>query len=155
MYIFCLPRLLYCRRILYCWVSRKALMTIMGLKKKQTEETVSLTLDGLCLQVTRWWVSSDFILEWHWRNNLTLLAVSLSWNMEHDSKYTIRASLVAQWSRICLPSRRCRFNPWVRKIPWRRDQQPTPLCLSGEIHGQRSLAGYSSWGLKSQTGVGN
>ena len=26
--------------------------------------------------------------------------------------------------------------------------QPTPVCLSGKFHGQRSLAGYSSWGLK-------
>jgi len=35
------------------------------------------------------------------------------------------------------------FNPWVRKIPWRRKWQPTPVFLSGESHGQRSLAGYS------------
>ena len=30
--------------------------------------------------------------------------------------------------------------PWVRKIPWRRAQQPTPAFLPGESHGQRSLA---------------
>ena len=30
------------------------------------------------------------------------------------------ASQVAQWKRIHLPSRRCGFDPWVRKIPWRR-----------------------------------
>ena len=40
------------------------------------------------------------------------------------------------------------FNPWVGKIPWRRQWQPTPVFLSGEIHGQRSLAGYSPWGHK-------
>ena len=34
------------------------------------------------------------------------------------------------------------FDPWVRKIPWRRAQQPTPGFLPGESHGQRSLAGY-------------
>ena len=28
-------------------------------------------------------------------------------------------------------------------------QQPTPLFLPGESHGQRSLAGYSPWGRKS------
>ena len=33
------------------------------------------------------------------------------------------------------------FDPWVRKIPWRRARQPTPVFLSGESHGQRSLAG--------------
>ena len=43
---------------------------------------------------------------------------------------------------------RCRFNPWVRKIPWRRAWQPTPVFLSGESHGQRSLAGCSPWGCR-------
>ena len=38
------------------------------------------------------------------------------------------------------------FDPWVRKIPWRRKQQPTPIFLSGEFHGQRSLVDYSPWG---------
>ena len=35
-----------------------------------------------------------------------------------------------------------RFNPWLRKIPWRRAWQPTPVLLPGESHGQESLAGY-------------
>ena len=35
---------------------------------------------------------------------------------------------------------------WVRKIPWRRAWQPTPVFLPGESHGQRSLLGYSVWG---------
>ena len=38
--------------------------------------------------------------------------------------------------------------PWVRKIPWRRAWQPTPVFLPGESHGQRSLVGYSPWGRK-------
>ena len=42
--------------------------------------------------------------------------------------------------------RRHRFNPWVRKIPWRRKWQPTPVFLPGEPHGQRRLGGYSRWG---------
>ena len=44
--------------------------------------------------------------------------------------------------------RRPRFDPWVRKIPWRRKHQPTPVILPGEFHGQRSLVGYSPWGHK-------
>ena len=40
------------------------------------------------------------------------------------------------------------FSPWVRKIPWRRAWQPTPVFLSGKSHGERSLAGYSPWGHK-------
>ena len=42
--------------------------------------------------------------------------------------------------------RRCGLDPWVRKIPWRRKQQPSPVFLPGKSHGHRSLAGYSSWG---------
>ena len=33
----------------------------------------------------------------------------------------------------------------ITKIPWNRAWQPTPVFLSGESHGQRSLAGYSLW----------
>ena len=44
--------------------------------------------------------------------------------------------------------RRLRLDPWVWKIPWRREWQPTPVFLPGESHGQRSLVGYSPWGAK-------
>ena len=44
--------------------------------------------------------------------------------------------------------RRLRFNPWVRKIPWGRKWQPTPVFLPGKFHGQRSLVDYSLWGHK-------
>ena len=37
--------------------------------------------------------------------------------------------------RTCLPCRRPRFNPWVRKIPWRREWQSIPVFLPGEFHG--------------------
>ena len=37
--------------------------------------------------------------------------------------------------------KRRRFNPWVRKIPWRRAWQPTPVFLPGESQAQTSLAG--------------
>ena len=48
----------------------------------------------------------------------------------------------------CSRHRRPRFNPWVKKIPWRRKWQPTPVFLPGKFHGQRSLVGYSPWGCK-------
>ncbi|CAI9180043.1 unnamed protein product [Rangifer tarandus platyrhynchus] len=44
--------------------------------------------------------------------------------------------------------RRLRFDSWVRKIPWRRKWQPTPVFLPGESHGPRSLVGYSPWGRR-------
>ena len=34
-------------------------------------------------------------------------------------------------------------DPWVGKIPWRKEWQPTPVFLPGEVQGQRSLAGYN------------
>ena len=40
------------------------------------------------------------------------------------------------------------FDPWVRKIPWRRAWQPTPGYLPEESHGQRNVVGYSPWGHK-------
>ena len=36
-------------------------------------------------------------------------------------------------------------DPWARKIPWRRELQPTPVFFPGKFHGQRSLAGDSPW----------
>uniref|UniRef100_A0A452F3B8 T-complex 11 n=2 Tax=Capra hircus TaxID=9925 RepID=A0A452F3B8_CAPHI len=60
------------------------------------------------------------------------------------------ASLVAQWKESSCLCRRC-GNPWVRKIPWRRKWQPTPVFLPGKSHRQRSMAGYSPRGHKSQT----
>ena len=43
----------------------------------------------------------------------------------------------------CRRQKRCRFDPWVGKIPQRRKWQPTPVSLPGESHGQRSLTGQS------------
>ena len=44
--------------------------------------------------------------------------------------------------------RRHGFDPHLRKIPWSRKQQPTPVFLPGKLHGQWSLAGYSPGGRK-------
>ena len=43
------------------------------------------------------------------------------------------------------------FDPWVRKIPWRRKWQPIPAFLPGKSHGQRNLVGYNPSGSKSWT----
>ena len=47
-----------------------------------------------------------------------------------------------RWQIIRLQCRRPGFDPWVRKIRWRRAWQPTPVFLPGESHGQRSLESY-------------
>ena len=48
----------------------------------------------------------------------------------------------------CRRPKRCRFDTWVGKIPWRRTRQPTPVFLPGKSHAQRSLADYNPWGHK-------
>ena len=48
----------------------------------------------------------------------------------------------------CLQCGRPKFDPWVRKILWRREWQPTPIFLPGEFCRQRSLVGSSPWGHK-------
>ena len=49
-------------------------------------------------------------------------------------------NLPAMWETV--------FDPWVGKIHWRREWQPTLVFLPGESHEQRSLTGYSPWGHK-------
>ena len=44
--------------------------------------------------------------------------------------------------------KRCRFDPWVGKIPWKRAWQCSPVFLPGESHGQKSVAGYSLKGCR-------
>ena len=45
--------------------------------------------------------------------------------------------------RIYLQCGRPGFNPWVGKIPWKRERLPTPVFWPGEFHGL-----YSPWGRK-------
>ena len=45
--------------------------------------------------------------------------------------------------RICMPYKRPGFNPWVGKIPWRRERLPTPIFWSESFHGL-----HSPWGRK-------
>ena len=43
----------------------------------------------------------------------------------------------------CVQCRRPTFDPWVGKIPWRRNWQPIPVSLPGESYGERNLGDYS------------
>ena len=42
---------------------------------------------------------------------------------------------------------------WVRKIPWRREWQATPVFFPEECHGQGSLTGCSPWGHKESNAI--
>ena len=75
-------------------------------------------------------------------------------HMEHAGKWASQW----KWALVVkiLPAnaediRDSRFNPWVRKIPWRRKWQPTPVFLPGKSHRQRSLVATVHRVTKSQT----
>ena len=74
--------------------------------------------------------------------------------LSHYFKKIIETHSFPKWlsgKESACQCRRCRrlgFDCWARKIPWRRKWQPTPEFLLGKSHGQRSLAGYSSWSQK-------
>ena len=83
------------------------------------------------------------------------------WNVVHwqrngrrmdkaDMVHTYNGMSFSGKESICQCNRlkRHRFDPWARKIPWRRQWQPTPVFLTTEFQGQRSLVGYSLWGHK-------
>ena len=99
---------------------------------------------------TRWtwiWVNSG---SWWWTGRPGVLQIMGSQRVGHnwETELNVRKGLpwwLRQW-RTCLQCRRTGFDPWVGTIPWRREWQPTPVFLSGEFQGQRSLADYSPWG---------
>ena len=55
-------------------------------------------------------------------------------------------SLVVQMVKNMPAMQETLFDPWIEKISWRREGQPTPVFLAGKSHGQRSLGGYSLQG---------
>ena len=77
-----------------------------------------------------------------------------------ERTFCMFASLVAQTVKNLPAMQETQFqslgweDPQVRKIPWRRAWQPTPVFLPGESHGQRSLAGYSPCGRKEMDTTG-
>ena len=81
-----------------------------------------------------------------------LWEIHSTWNRHEDialSSWIIyKYPLSGSDGRVCLQCQRPGFDPWVRKIPWRRKWQPTPAFLPEEFHGQKSLVGYSPCGHK-------
>ena len=49
------------------------------------------------------------------------------------------------WQRICLQCGRSGFDPWVGKIPCRRERLPAPVFWPGEFHGLYSHGLEESW----------
>ena len=51
-------------------------------------------------------------------------------------------------TRQCRSHKKCRFDPWAGKIPWKREWHLTSVFFPGEAQGQRNLAGYGPYGHK-------
>ena len=89
------------------------------------------------------WPQHKWVVMMCWEN-LRSLSFYSEW-----TNHTLRRHRLPRWlsaeESIC-QCKRCGFDPWVGKIPWSRNWQPTPVFLPGKFHGQRSLVGYSPWG---------
>ena len=57
--------------------------------------------------------------------------------------YLLQYSWASLMAQLVIQCRRPGFNPWVGKIPGRRERLPTPVFWPGEFHGQ-----YSPWGCR-------
>ena len=65
---------------------------------------------------------------------------SLGWEDSLEEGMATHSSILGlplwlSWLGICLQFGRPGFDPWVGKIPWRREQLPTPVFWPGEFHG--------------------
>ena len=83
----------------------------------------------------------------HWKLGLSIgiLGEHSLWLLSIDIIHMVFSSGASgkEPSYQCSRYKRCEFNPWVGKIPWRRKWKPTALFFPGESHEQRSLEGYS------------
>ena len=79
-----------------------------------------------------------FALSYNYKTSFMFFSLNIVLGTFLTSCGTSGKEAISQCSRI----KRCRFHPWVGKIPWRRKWPSTPGFLPGESHGQRNLAGY-------------
>ena len=86
-------------------------------------------MDGWLHSFTAWWIHS--CLRHHTFTELLLCVKGLPrWLSGKESTPQCR---------------RCRFDPWVGKIPWRKKWQPALVLLPGKSHGQKT-GGLQSMG---------
>ena len=71
-----------------------------------------------------------------------------NWNTQQIRKRGSGVMLVIKNTPAKARVKRHRFDPWVRKILWRRKWQSTPVFLPGKFHRWKSLEGYNPWGGK-------
>ena len=106
----------------------------------------------ICIYMHHHWLDTSYLLDTACINLLRCTEsspVSVDWEVQYfQGRLGGWRGLPwwLRWWRVCLQCRRPGFDPWLWKIPWRRERQPTPVFLPREFHGQRNLVGYSPWG---------
>ena len=113
--------------------------------------------------IWRWLITGNIL----WKSqNLEIILMSFFWSAPSGLQ---NSSLIRDWTWAtvvtssphgsvgkestcqCRRCNKCRFDPWVGKIPWKRNWQLIPVFFPGEFHEQRSLAGYSPQSRRVQT----
>ena len=70
-------------------------------------------------------------------------SIFFSWNYKHERDFPGSSVVKNLPAMQETQEKQLWEDPWVRKIPWRRTWQPTPVFWPGESHGQRRLVGCS------------
>ena len=94
------------------------------------------------LQESRIPTLQDLVSQMGKRKGLYEWYLRVQW-VSFEVVWKMQASLVAQMVKICLQCKRPGFDPWVGKLPWRRERLPTPVFWPGGFHRL-----YSPWGYR-------
>ena len=108
--------------------------------------------------VTTWYCPYFFNLNLIFTVSLYFSLPNFTSSCLQDAKFFKHSPIYIQYLHVgfpggsvvknCLPMQGHKFNSQVRKIPWRRKWQSTPVFLSGKSQEQRSLEVYSPWSCK-------
>ena len=120
-----------------------------GLKRKKKKKNVA-------------WAIRLSSQENHWISHLGITGACLAMPIKTKSPVNgccrnewindLTSGQVGAWPQVAPvvknPPVSAGFHSWVKKIPWRKAWQPTPVFLPDKSHEQRSLEGYSPWDHK-------
>ena len=71
---------------------------------------------------------------WVEKDSTEISTIKPFWGISQVTQWLKKKKITCQ----CRRHKRCRFNPWVRKMPWSRKWQPTPIFFPGKFHGHRA-----------------
>ena len=132
------------------WVEEPGRLQSMGLWRVQHDWATSLSVFTFMHWRRKWQPSPVFLPgESQGRGGPGGLLIMGSHRVGHDWSDLAAAESfpgLPRWlnaKESACQWRRCRCDPWVGKIPWRRVWYPTPVFLPRKSHGQRSLVGHN------------